>query len=275
MLGVTDDTERQKIINWARGQDIDDEQTADGVTPTSTTSTAMRPSVHGDVVHSRPVAINFGTDSSPQVVVFYAANDGVFRAINGNRPGSQQQLMARSTACPRRRAVGLRAAGVPQTVQASPRERHSGQLPHCDHRLAGAEALCDGRCHHRLSRRLQSQRDRDHAAGRPRRSMRSTRMQAIRAISSSAWKVGCNDSQCTGSDFNEIGQTWSPVKVVYRERLQRGRRAPAVADHGRRLRRLRRQQADIRVRRAAKVTRCMCSMQPRALSSAASTPNAA
>jgi type IV pilus assembly protein PilY1 len=29
-----------------------------------------------------------------------------------------------------------------------------------------------------------------------------------------AWKVGCNDSQCTGSDFNGIGQTWSPVKPL-------------------------------------------------------------
>ena len=26
----------------------------------------MRPSVHGDVVHSRPVAINFGTDAAPR-----------------------------------------------------------------------------------------------------------------------------------------------------------------------------------------------------------------
>jgi len=45
----------------------------------------MRPSAHGDVVHSRPVAINFGTDVSPKVVVIYGGNDGVLRAINGNR----------------------------------------------------------------------------------------------------------------------------------------------------------------------------------------------
>jgi type IV pilus assembly protein PilY1 len=47
----------------------------------------MRPSVHGDVVHSRPLAINYGTDAAPQVVVFYGGNDGMLRAVNGNRDG--------------------------------------------------------------------------------------------------------------------------------------------------------------------------------------------
>lgn len=79
LLGAADATERDTLINWARGQDLNDED-IDAVT-----STEMRPSAHGDVVHSRPVAINFGTDASPQVVVFYGGNDGVLRAINGNR----------------------------------------------------------------------------------------------------------------------------------------------------------------------------------------------
>jgi len=48
----------------------------------------MRPSVHGDVVHSRPVAVNFGTEAAPSVVVFYGGNDGALRAINGNRSAS-------------------------------------------------------------------------------------------------------------------------------------------------------------------------------------------
>lgn len=80
MLGAVDTTERDAIINWARGLNnkAGDE--------TFVATTAMRPSVHGDVVHSRPVAINFGTDAAPQVVVFYGGNDGALRAINGNRP---------------------------------------------------------------------------------------------------------------------------------------------------------------------------------------------
>ncbi|MDO9597737.1 MAG: PilC/PilY family type IV pilus protein [Azoarcus sp.] len=71
------DAERTNLINWARGLNNKADEFH--------LATAMRPSVHGDVVHSRPVAINYGTDASPDVVVFYGANDGFLRAINGNR----------------------------------------------------------------------------------------------------------------------------------------------------------------------------------------------
>jgi len=83
-LGVASATDRTNLINWVRGADNKgDERTDSSGNPL--TSTSMRPSVHGDVVHSRPVAINYGTDAVPQVVVFYGGNDGVLRAVNGNR----------------------------------------------------------------------------------------------------------------------------------------------------------------------------------------------
>ncbi len=78
-LNASSTAERDAIINWARGQDLADEN-LDGLT-----TTQMRSTVHGDVVHSRPIAINYGTDASPKIVVFYGGNDGVFRAVNGNR----------------------------------------------------------------------------------------------------------------------------------------------------------------------------------------------
>jgi type IV pilus assembly protein PilY1 len=70
--------DRTDLINWARGLNNNAEQS-------NIASTAVRPSVHGDVIHSRPVAINYGSEASPQVVVFYGANDGALRAVNGNR----------------------------------------------------------------------------------------------------------------------------------------------------------------------------------------------
>jgi type IV pilus assembly protein PilY1 len=64
-------------INWARGKNIAEElDKSDNV---------MRPSSHGDVLHSRPMPINYGTEASPNVVVYYGGNDGMLRAINGNR----------------------------------------------------------------------------------------------------------------------------------------------------------------------------------------------
>ena len=79
-LGVPSD-QRDTVINWGRG--VNNKTTED----VYVASTAMRPSVHGDVVHSRPVAINFEPDDAnpPQVAVFYGGNDGVLRAVNGNR----------------------------------------------------------------------------------------------------------------------------------------------------------------------------------------------
>lgn len=65
------------LINWARGTNIDSEL--------AKATTVMRPSVHGDVVHSRPIPINYGTDAAPQIVVYYGGNDGMLRAVNGNR----------------------------------------------------------------------------------------------------------------------------------------------------------------------------------------------
>ncbi len=91
-LGAASVVERDAIINWTKGLDVKDENTQDNLVPTppgaATTSAAMRPSAHGDVVHSRPVAINYGTDAAPQVVVYYGGNDGMLRAVNGNRSTS-------------------------------------------------------------------------------------------------------------------------------------------------------------------------------------------
>ena len=84
MLGAASTTERDALINWQIGQDVDDEN-INGVTTAET-----RASVHGDVVHSRPVAINHGTDASPQVVVYYGGNDGILRAVNGRHPLHRQ-----------------------------------------------------------------------------------------------------------------------------------------------------------------------------------------
>jgi type IV pilus assembly protein PilY1 len=75
-LGAADSTERDALINWAIGSNIDAEL--------AKTTTEMRPSSHGDVIHSNPLALSYGTD----VVVFYGSNDGMLHAINGNKTAS-------------------------------------------------------------------------------------------------------------------------------------------------------------------------------------------
>lgn len=79
MLGVADATARTTLIEWIRGKDNAGDEDGPGGT------TTVRPSIHGDVLHSRPAVINYG--GSIGVVVFYGANDGMLHAIDGNRTG--------------------------------------------------------------------------------------------------------------------------------------------------------------------------------------------
>ena len=64
------------LVDWVRGKDNKGDEKGPGGTVT------VRPSIHGDVVHSRPVVINYG--DARGTVVFYGANDGVFHAVNGS-----------------------------------------------------------------------------------------------------------------------------------------------------------------------------------------------
>lgn len=58
--------------SWIAGQDTQNEDVDLSLTET-------RGSLHGDVVHSRPLPVNYGSDT---IVVYYGANDGNFRAVN-------------------------------------------------------------------------------------------------------------------------------------------------------------------------------------------------
>lgn len=80
LLGVASSADRTSLIDWVRGQDNGVDENANG------SMTDVRASVHGDVLHSRPAVINYNRNSPSDdndVIAFYGANDGVFRAIKG------------------------------------------------------------------------------------------------------------------------------------------------------------------------------------------------
>lgn len=79
-VSAADDTERDLLINWVRGQDVDDENA-------NTVTTEVRPSVHGAVVHSQPAVVDYG--GSTGVYAFYGADDGVFHAIDGGKTDAE------------------------------------------------------------------------------------------------------------------------------------------------------------------------------------------
>lgn len=63
------------VVDFVLGKDVNDEDANGNVTET-------RPSIHGDVIHSRPLPINYGSSSG--VTVYYGANDGTLRAVNAS-----------------------------------------------------------------------------------------------------------------------------------------------------------------------------------------------
>ena len=78
-LGLPDTTDaatRKKVIDWARGFDVNDEN-ADG--NTTDTRNAI-----GDPLHSEPVLVTYGGDeNSPKITVFVGTNEGFIHAIDG------------------------------------------------------------------------------------------------------------------------------------------------------------------------------------------------
>ena len=79
-LNAASSSERTAIINWVRGTDNAGDELGPGGT------TTIRPSVHGDVLHSRPAVVNYGGTTG--VILFYGANDGLFHALDGNQSGT-------------------------------------------------------------------------------------------------------------------------------------------------------------------------------------------
>lgn len=82
-LGVADDTEKGRLINYVRGYDAYDEDT-NGIT------TEKRSWIMGDTLHSKPTVVSYSTYSSAdeadcsinRSVVFLGSNDGMLHAFS-------------------------------------------------------------------------------------------------------------------------------------------------------------------------------------------------
>lgn len=75
MLNASSSTERDNIINWMRGQDLEDED-SDGSTSETRWSFA-------DALHSRPATIGYGgTVTNPAIKIVVGTNDGGVRMID-------------------------------------------------------------------------------------------------------------------------------------------------------------------------------------------------
>ena len=69
---------RDELILWVRGRDNAENEKSNVTAPD------VRPSTHGDVLHSRPAVVNYGRGSvENDIYIFYGTNDGGLRAVKG------------------------------------------------------------------------------------------------------------------------------------------------------------------------------------------------
>ncbi|MBQ0797957.1 MAG: hypothetical protein KBT63_01640 [Porticoccaceae bacterium] len=81
----TAEDDANEIIKWMRGEDVND---ADG----DSSVTDARPWIMGASIHSRPLAINYGTRDShsttnPNILLMMGTNDGYFHFFENTDPG--------------------------------------------------------------------------------------------------------------------------------------------------------------------------------------------
>lgn len=85
-LGAASAAELTTMVKWIRGEDnLNGDPASAGWSSAEGgpgLPTTVRPSIHGDVLHSRPVVLNY-KDLGPYI--FYGANDGTLRSVKGGQ----------------------------------------------------------------------------------------------------------------------------------------------------------------------------------------------
>lgn len=188
------------VVNFTLGKDVNNDT---GLYHASTNPNQTRPSIHGDVVHSRPLPVNYGNAG---VTVYYGANDGTLRAVDASNgkerwayvaPEFYSRLERLKTNSP---AIDYR---IPATAGNSPKDYFfDGSIG-----LYQAAAVGDNPPvwiypTQRRGGRMVYGFDVSDPSANP----------------TLKWRVGCpnlsNDSGCTAG-FSAIGQTWSTPNVAF------------------------------------------------------------
>jgi Tfp pilus tip-associated adhesin PilY1 len=180
------------LVNFVLGNDVNNETGGDDATKT-------RPSIHGDVVHSRPLPINYG--GSTGVVVYYGANDGMLRAVEAET-GKEKWAFVAPEFYSRLSRLSTNSPSI--TVPASyPRDTSNKDYffdgPIGFYQNAGNSKVWIFPTMRRGGRMLYSF------------DVTSPSSPTLK------WAVGCtdltSDSGCT-SNMSDIGQTWSVPRVA-------------------------------------------------------------
>jgi len=233
-LGVAVDADRTKLVSWAKGKNEADNT---GSYELGKAATVIRPSVHGDVVHSRPAAVNHGTNDSNdiKVVVYYGANDGMLRAINGNQTAAFSSNG--NTYQPGQELWSFMPPEFYGNIK-----RLYDNAPAIDF----PESNVDGATPKAYGMDGPITAFRTVVSGVTKTYVYATMRRGGRAVyafdvtvpgnPALAWKAGCGSASLASTDcstsMGDIGQTWSQVKPVYASNYDSGNTALLVMGGG-------------------------------------------
>ncbi|MDQ3565705.1 MAG: PilC/PilY family type IV pilus protein [Pseudomonadota bacterium] len=219
-LGVADNAARDTLVSWVRGQNAGDGP-PDGTGAYQTYNESVnpkevRPTVHGDVVHSRPLVINYGNGTTNDVVVFYGAGDGMLHAVDGNQSGSGAGQELWSFIAPEfwTRLSRLRE-NTPliafPTVSTTPTPTKKDYFFD-----GGIGAYQERNSSGNVSKVYLYPSMR--RGGRMVYGFDATSKPSPSTLPSLLWRFGCpnlsNDIGCVGTDAVKLGQTWSTPRVI-------------------------------------------------------------
>jgi Tfp pilus tip-associated adhesin PilY1 len=178
------------VLDYLRGSAAG----SDEVMPDS----GLRGSIHGDVVHSRPLAVRHSVDD---ITLYYGANDGVFRAIDASDGSERWALVAPEHFG----KIGRLYDNAPLIAYTGAAEPGSELKDYFFDGATGQLAIYDDNGALDLAYIFPTQR----RGGRMVYALDVTDPDAEPDL---LWRVGCpnltNDTGCT-TGFTEIGQTWS------------------------------------------------------------------
>lgn len=202
------------LADYTRGMDIDD-MDADN------DKTEPRPTIHGDIVHSRPLPLNHGSDLG--ITVYYGANGGALHAIDANSGSERWSFIA-----PEHFSKLERLRNNQPLVAFPNQDPAANPLP--------KDYFFDGSIGQIVTYDEDHQADRAWIFPTMRRGGRMLYSFDVTSPSSPSlkWAIGCpnlaNDTGCT-SGLTELGQTWSIPNGAYLKGYGEGR-APVLVMGG-------------------------------------------
>lgn len=190
------------LVNWIRGADVDNEK---HVTPTPSVAEAAaltRPSIHGDVIHSRPQPVTYDATS---VVVYYGANDGALHAVDA-ATGVEKWSFVEPDASPRLSRLQDNAPPVSYAGETTAQALFSEPK---DYYFDGSIGLYQNSASATTKQ----------AWIFPSMRRGGRRVYAIdvsnKDVPAFKWKAGCSDAGVCDADMSDMGQSWSTPSPAF------------------------------------------------------------